>query len=147
MASLYLGVPQDFHRPCLPLARSGSLCVLSLAPSWHTAVAVSRSSGAQPHSEPVCLGPTGCALAVFLPFALVLGGRTFPARPAGTRGGTGFYPSPRSSGSVSASPPVRCCDPPSPPPQHPRGFVNYLLKDNCFTEFCCFLSNLNMNQP
>ena len=22
-----------------------------------------------------------------------------------------------------------------------------LLKDNCFTEFCCFLSNLNMNQP
>ena len=21
-----------------------------------------------------------------------------------------------------------------------------LLKDNCFTEFCCFLSNLNMNQ-
>ena len=27
-------------------------------------------------------------------------------------------------------------------------FLNlfYLLKDNCFTEFCCFLSNLNMNQ-
>ena len=23
----------------------------------------------------------------------------------------------------------------------------FLLKDNCFTEFCCFLSNLNMNQP
>ena len=23
----------------------------------------------------------------------------------------------------------------------------YLLKDYCFTEFCCFLSNLNMNQP
>ena len=22
--------------------------------------------------------------------------------------------------------------------------VNFLLKDNCFTEFCCFLSNLNM---
>ena len=22
----------------------------------------------------------------------------------------------------------------------------FLLKDNCFTEFCCFLSNLNMNQ-
>ena len=21
------------------------------------------------------------------------------------------------------------------------------MKDNCFTEFCCFLSNLNMNQP
>ena len=21
------------------------------------------------------------------------------------------------------------------------------LKDNCFTEFCCFLSNLSMNQP
>ena len=24
---------------------------------------------------------------------------------------------------------------------------NFLLKDNCFTEFCCFLSNVNMNQP
>ena len=24
---------------------------------------------------------------------------------------------------------------------------SFLLKDNCFTEFCCFLSNLNMNQP
>jgi len=23
----------------------------------------------------------------------------------------------------------------------------YLLKDSCFTELCCFLSNLNMNQP
>ena len=23
----------------------------------------------------------------------------------------------------------------------------FLLKDNCFTDFCCFLSNLNMNQP
>ena len=23
----------------------------------------------------------------------------------------------------------------------------FLLKDNCFTEFCCFLSNLNVNQP
>ena len=23
----------------------------------------------------------------------------------------------------------------------------FLLKDNCFTEFCCFLSNLNTNQP
>jgi len=23
----------------------------------------------------------------------------------------------------------------------------FLLRDNCFTEFCCFLSNLNMNQP
>ena len=23
----------------------------------------------------------------------------------------------------------------------------FLLKDNCFIEFCCFLSNLNMNQP
>ena len=23
----------------------------------------------------------------------------------------------------------------------------FLLKDNCFTEFCCFLPNLNMNQP
>ena len=22
----------------------------------------------------------------------------------------------------------------------------FLLKDNCFTEFCCFLSNLKMNQ-
>ena len=26
-------------------------------------------------------------------------------------------------------------------------FFYFLLKDNCFTEFCCFLSNLNMNQP
>ena len=26
-------------------------------------------------------------------------------------------------------------------------FNFFLLKDNCFTEFCCFLSNLNMNQP
>ena len=24
---------------------------------------------------------------------------------------------------------------------------NFLLKDNCFTEFCYFLSKLNMNQP
>ena len=23
----------------------------------------------------------------------------------------------------------------------------FKLKDNRFTEFCCFLSNLNMNQP
>ena len=27
------------------------------------------------------------------------------------------------------------------------GYVYFLLKDNCFTEFCCFLSNLNVNQP
>ena len=26
-------------------------------------------------------------------------------------------------------------------------FIYFLLKDNCFTEFCCFLPNLNMNQP
>ena len=26
-------------------------------------------------------------------------------------------------------------------------FLLLLLKDNCFTEFCCFLSNFNMNQP
>ena len=25
--------------------------------------------------------------------------------------------------------------------------IYFLLKDNCFTEFCCLLSNLNMNQP
>ena len=25
--------------------------------------------------------------------------------------------------------------------------IYILLKDNCFIEFCCFLSNLNMNQP
>ena len=25
-------------------------------------------------------------------------------------------------------------------------FFNFLLKDNCFIEFCYFLSNLNMNQ-
>ena len=23
----------------------------------------------------------------------------------------------------------------------------FLLKDNCFTKFCCFLSNINMHQP
>ena len=23
----------------------------------------------------------------------------------------------------------------------------FLLIDNCFAEFCCFLSNLNLNQP
>ena len=27
------------------------------------------------------------------------------------------------------------------------GFFFFLLNNNCFTEFCCFLSNLNMNQP
>ena len=26
-------------------------------------------------------------------------------------------------------------------------FFVFLLKANCFTEFCCFLSNLNINQP
>ena len=26
-------------------------------------------------------------------------------------------------------------------------FFIFLLKDNCFIEFCCLLSNLNMNQP
>ena len=26
-------------------------------------------------------------------------------------------------------------------------FTYFSLKDNCFTEFCCFLSNLKMNQP
>ena len=26
-------------------------------------------------------------------------------------------------------------------------FIYFLLKDNSFTEFCCFLLNLNMNQP
>ena len=26
-------------------------------------------------------------------------------------------------------------------------FQLIFLRDNCFTEFCCFLSNLNMNQP
>ena len=25
--------------------------------------------------------------------------------------------------------------------------IYFLLKDNCFTEFCCFLSNLSTNQP
>ena len=36
---------------------------------------------------------------------------------------------------------------------HDLSFLNveflfiYLLKDNYFKEFCCFLSNLNMNQP
>ena len=26
-----------------------------------------------------------------------------------------------------------------------KKLIYFLLKDNCFTEFCCFLSNLNMN--
>ena len=26
-------------------------------------------------------------------------------------------------------------------------WIYFLLKGNCFTEFCYFLSNLNMNQP
>ena len=26
-------------------------------------------------------------------------------------------------------------------------FLNFLIEGNCFTQFCCFLSNLNMNQP
>jgi len=26
-------------------------------------------------------------------------------------------------------------------------FFFFLLKDNCVTESCCFLSNLNMDQP
>ena len=36
-----------------------------------------------------------------------------------------------------------------PLPKDPLGysFVFFFLKDNCFTDFCCFLSNLNMNQP
>ena len=25
--------------------------------------------------------------------------------------------------------------------------ICFYLKDNCFIELCCFLSNLNMNQP
>ena len=41
------------------------------------------------------------------------------------------------------------------PPMHIYGiwkngaeeFIYLLLKDNCFTEFCCFLENLNINQP
>ena len=28
-----------------------------------------------------------------------------------------------------------------------KNFIYFLLKDNCFTEFCCFLSNINMTQP
>ena len=28
-----------------------------------------------------------------------------------------------------------------------KTFIYYLIEDNCFTEFCCFLSNLSMNQP
>ena len=28
-----------------------------------------------------------------------------------------------------------------------KKLIYFLLKDNCFTEFCCFLSNFNMNQP
>ena len=28
-----------------------------------------------------------------------------------------------------------------------KKLIYFLLKDNNFTEFCCFLSNLNMNQP
>ena len=29
----------------------------------------------------------------------------------------------------------------------PFFLIYFLLKDNCYTEFCCFLLNLNMNQP
>ena len=38
---------------------------------------------------------------------------------------------------------------PVPVPGHSFFFflINFLFKDNFFTEFCCFLSNLNMNQP
>ena len=28
-----------------------------------------------------------------------------------------------------------------------KKLIYFLLKDNCFTECCCFLSNFNMNQP
>ena len=28
-----------------------------------------------------------------------------------------------------------------------KKLIYFLLKGNCFTEFCCFLSNLSMNQP
>ena len=34
-------------------------------------------------------------------------------------------------------------------PKNPKiifSFFIFVLKDNCFTEFCCFPSNLNMNQ-
>ena len=33
------------------------------------------------------------------------------------------------------------------PDQHSTSFFFFLLKDNCFKEFCCFLSNPNMKQP
>ena len=41
------------------------------------------------------------------------------------------------------------CPPPSSwhPPLYSLFLFLFLLKDNCFTEFSCFLSNLNMNQP
>ena len=28
-----------------------------------------------------------------------------------------------------------------------KKLISFWMKDNCFREFCCFLSNLNMNQP
>ena len=28
-----------------------------------------------------------------------------------------------------------------------KKLIYFLWKDTCFTEFCCFLSNLSMNQP
>ena len=28
-----------------------------------------------------------------------------------------------------------------------KKFINFLVKDNCFTELCWFLPNINMNQP
>ena len=34
-----------------------------------------------------------------------------------------------------------------PLPKPSSLLIYFLLKDNCFTEFCCFLSCLNMNQP
>ena len=30
---------------------------------------------------------------------------------------------------------------------HLKKFIYFLLKDNCFTEFCYFLSDINTNQP
>ena len=33
------------------------------------------------------------------------------------------------------------------PSEYFKNLFTFQLKDNCFTEFCCFLSNLNMNQP
>ena len=41
--------------------------------------------------------------------------------------------------------PIDCPD--NKPKPYFKKLIYFLLKENCFTKFCCFLSNLSMNQP